>query len=82
MFRSIATASLLVLLAACATSPQHQATTATNTSCLATGSRIPLSPGDCAAFGRSYSDEELRQTGQVDVGPALRMLDPTITVQH
>jgi hypothetical protein len=81
MFRSIATASLLVLLAACATSPQHQATTATNTSCPVTGSRLPLSPGECAV-GRSYSGEELRQTGQVDVGPALRMLDPSITVHQ
>jgi len=78
MFRSIATASLLLVLAACATTPQNQATTATNTGCLATGSRIPLSPGDCAAFGRSYSGDELRQTGQVNVAPALRMLDPAI----
>lgn len=82
MFRSIATAGLLVLLAACATTPQNHATMATNTSCLATGSRIPLSPGDCAAFGRSYSDEQLRQTGQTEVGPALQMLDPDITVRH
>ncbi len=82
MFRPIATASLLALLAACATTPQNQATRATNTSCLSTGSRIPLSPGECAAPGRSYSEEELRQTGQVDVAPALRMLDPAITVQH
>ena len=78
MFRSLATASLLVLLAACATTAQNHATTATNTSCLSTGSRIP---GDCAA-GRSYSEDELRQTGQVDAAPALRMLDPSITVQH
>ena len=45
-----------------------------------TGSLIPAKRGQClqGAFGRSYSAEELRDTGQPRMGDALRMLDPAI----
>ncbi len=80
MFKSLLTgAFLLAMLAGCASAPQkHADTAAASTTCLTSGSRIPLSPGECASLGQSYSGEELRQTGQVNPGSALRMLDPAI----
>jgi hypothetical protein len=52
-------------------------------SCLTeTGPRLPLSPGQCASYGNSYSGQELQQTGRADVAQALRTLDPSITIQH
>ena len=45
-----------------------------------TGSRILPKPGHCLPVaGRSYTGKELRQTGQIDMGRALQMLDPSIT---
>jgi hypothetical protein len=53
-------------------------------SCLTdTGPRLPLSPGECAAYGRSYSAEDLRRTGhEENLARALQTLDPSITAQH
>ena len=80
MFKSLLTgACLLAVLAGCASAPQHADTAvAKSTTCIASGSRIPLSPGDCAALGQSYSGDELRQTGQVNPAAALRMVDPVV----
>lgn len=48
-----------------------------------TGSRIPAKPGECLPVaGRSYTGQELRNTGAIDTGRALQMLDPSITVRH
>jgi hypothetical protein len=50
---------------------------------LATASRIPAKPGECSASpGRTYSQTEVEQTGQTNLGEALQMLDPSITVHH
>lgn len=44
-----------------------------------TGSRIQSkSKQDCAAYGRSYSRDDLNGTGEVDVASALRKLDPAV----
>lgn len=44
-----------------------------------TGSRIQSrSKQDCAAYGRSYSRDDLNGTGEVDVASALRRLDPAV----
>lgn len=44
-----------------------------------TGSRIQSkSKRDCAAYGRSYSRDDLNGTGEVDVASALRRLDPAV----
>jgi hypothetical protein len=52
-------------------------------SCLTeTGPRVPLSPGQCASYGNSYSAKDLQQTGHADVAQALRTLDPSVTIQH
>jgi hypothetical protein len=50
---------------------------------LETASRIPQKPGTCSAVpGRSYSQADVERTGQFNVGDALQMLDPSITVHH
>jgi hypothetical protein len=52
-------------------------------SCLTdTGPRLPLSPGQCAAYGNAYSGKDLQQTGHENLAPALRTLDPSVTIQH
>jgi hypothetical protein len=47
-----------------------------------TGSLIPAKPGTCitGAPGRSYSRDDIDRTGQPTLGPALQMLDPSVTV--
>jgi hypothetical protein len=48
-----------------------------------TASRIPMRPGECSSTpGRAYSNEDIERTGQTDVGEALQMLDPSISVHH
>jgi hypothetical protein len=72
-------------LAACSTTPSHPA--------VHTASAIPpgwcakadgtaLRPGapGCDSLTKTYSGEQLRQTGFTDVGHALQMLDPDVTV--
>ncbi|TAM94883.1 MAG: hypothetical protein EPN40_11255 [Rhodanobacteraceae bacterium] len=46
-----------------------------------TGSHIPPPKGQCLPVaGNSYSREDIRRTGATDVGRALQMLDPAVTV--
>ncbi|WP_243041791.1 hypothetical protein [Dyella sedimenti] len=46
-----------------------------------TGSHIPAKPGTCLPVaGRSYSSKDIDSTGRTTLGPALRDLDPSITV--
>ena len=48
-----------------------------------TGSLIPPKKGDCLPVaGRSYSHDELRNTGAIDNAHALQMLDPSISLGH
>ncbi len=48
-----------------------------------TATRIPMRTGECSSTpGRSYSNEEVERTGQTNVGDALQMLDPSISVHH
>ena len=48
-----------------------------------TGSRLSPKSGDCSVSpGRSYSQTDVERTGKVDLGEALQMLDPSITVHH
>lgn len=47
-----------------------------------TGSMIRPKPGTCLPVaGRSYSQQDILNTGSPTVGPALQMLDPSITVR-
>lgn len=51
-------------------------------SCLqTTGSLIPAKPGTCLPVaGRSYTAQDIRNTGSPTLGPALQQLDPSITI--
>jgi hypothetical protein len=49
-----------------------------------TGSHIPPPKGQClpvAGNSYSYSQQDLQRTGATDVGRALQMLDPSVTVR-
>lgn len=53
-----------------------------NRNCLqTTGSLIPAKPGTCLPVaGRSYSQQDIQNTGSPTLGPALQQLDPSITI--
>lgn len=38
-----------------------------------------LKPDACPPFGRSYSQQDLRQTGHLNLARALQALDPSVT---
>ena len=89
MSATMRTAGVIVsglVLFGCATTPQNQskpvATAATQDSnCLTeTGSLIPAGKPGCRARGRSYSEADIQRTGSTNVGDALTLLDPSITV--
>jgi hypothetical protein len=79
MLRSFAVCAGALVLAACATSPSSTVTTAQGTAplCVPTASRLPTRDG-CNAPGQTYSQDQLRQTGQTSPADALRMLDPAV----
>lgn len=86
-------AALALLLAACAShtpraagaaqpAAQTQAAEALNPNCpRETGSRLPPTREDCARAGRSFSGQEMRDTGATNAADALRHLDPNATGQ-
>jgi hypothetical protein len=87
--RVVSAIAAALVLAACAATNQNvkpnatSAAVAKNPACLGqTGSRIPGDRADCMAFGRSYSGEDIDRTGRVNLGDALSVLDPSITVRH
>ncbi len=46
-----------------------------------TGSHIPPRTGQCLPVaGRSYSAQDIQRTGAINIGQALRTLDPAVTV--
>lgn len=45
-----------------------------------TATRIPVSPRECAGFGRVWTQEDVKTTGATSAGEALRLLDPSVTV--
>jgi hypothetical protein len=90
MFRSLLICAVVSASAlGCAgTQPRPDAQTASaalTTPCvpIQTASRIPAKPGACTATpGRSYSQTDIERTGKVNVGDALPLLDPSITIHH
>ncbi len=86
MTRAILTATCLAaLLVGCATpgAPQRSASATPPPGCVKdTGSRVAPKTGPCANFGRSWSGDDLRSTGEADVGDALQKLDPAVTIHH
>jgi hypothetical protein len=81
-----AMASILIL-AGCATGGSaavaRNPNTNPNPACLTqTGSRIAANGKDCSLVGQSYTGEDITRTGTTQVGDALRLLDPIVTVNH
>lgn len=72
-------------LVACSTTPSHPAAhtaAAVPAGWCAKADGTPLKPGSpgCNSATKTYSGEQLRQTGFTDVAHALQMLDPDVTV--
>jgi hypothetical protein len=72
-------------LAACSTTPSHPAVhtaAAIPAGWCSKADGTPLKPGSpgCNSLSKTYSGEQLRQTGFTDVAHALQMLDPDVTV--
>jgi hypothetical protein len=90
MFRTLLICAVVSASAlGCSSTPQPRpdtraAAAATPRPCsLPTASRIPARPDECSASpGRTYSQTDVERTGQTNVGDALQMLDPSITVHH
>jgi hypothetical protein len=61
---------------------QHSVPPVNSRQCIReTGSHIPPPKGQCLPVaGNSYSQQDLQRTGATDLGRALQMLDPSITV--
>lgn len=86
MLKSFAVGACLFLLSACASAPlkPDQATVANAkppAGCVGqTATLIPLKDSkSCAGFGNTYTKDDIDRTGQLTLGPALRMLDPSIS---
>jgi len=73
-------------VAACSTTPSHPAVhtaAAIPAGWCSKADGTPLKPGSpgCNSLSKTYSGEQLRQTGFLDVAHALQMLDPDVTVR-
>jgi hypothetical protein len=73
-------------LAACSTTASHPAAriaSAIPPGWCAQADGTPLKPGSpgCNSLTKTYSGDQLRQTGFTDVGHALQMLDPDVQVR-
>ena len=72
-------ACLATLLAGCAThAPGDQRVAANNPDCVrSTGTRIEDANRKCVdAPGSSYTQQDLQRTGEIDMGAALKKMDP------
>ena len=92
MLKSLAIASLVVSLAACAAAPTTPGSAPTPSTaaqvkpppgCVAqTATRIPVKDDTCAGFGSTHTKQDVDNTGQTDLSRALPMLDPSVTRTH
>jgi hypothetical protein len=88
--RTTSAIALLFVLVACAANTSDVKPNAAapgafaqNPACLTqTGSLIPDKNGNCAAFGRSYSKDDIDRTGSTTLGEALERMDSSVTVRH
>jgi hypothetical protein len=74
-----------LILAGCAAnvkpSAERSAAVAADPTCL-TDTGMRFSDTKCSAVGRSYTRDDIRNTGATQVGDALPLLDPSITVHR
>ena len=93
LIRTLGITVFLAAAAGCASGPQtHGNNTgapvavnrnALNCAPMDTATRLPPRPDACATGNvRTYSGEQLEQTGATQVGDALHYLDPEITIVH
>jgi len=95
--RTLAISAFLVALAGCATAPQRQANnTAGPPSTVPadrqalycappsdTATRLPPRQDQCSAGNvKTFTGEQLEETGATQTGDALRYLDPEVTIHH
>jgi hypothetical protein len=79
LLRIIAAGAAAAILAGCAATTAK--TMPDEPACMTeTGSRIPAKGDACTGIGRSYSNDEIRNTGATSAADALRLLDPSVTV--
>jgi hypothetical protein len=85
MLKTLVTGTCLILLAACASTPKSEPPKSAALAakppagCVShTATRLPRTDTDCAEFGQSYDQDDLKRTGYPDVGQALRNIDPSI----
>ncbi len=79
-----------LILGGCAATAQNAEPTpsasklsANDPTCLKdTGRLASTGSADCSMTGRSYSGEDIARTGKTDVGDALALMDPSITVHR
>ena len=77
---AIAAGLLLVGCTAATVKPQPAAAARNDRACV-TGTRISSSE-PCASPGRVYTDKDIQSTGATTAAEALRLLDPSITVNR
>ena len=92
MFRKIIFSVALGLwVAGCAhtpSTPSPQNATAKSTTSVGcapeSATRLPQRPDQCAAaaFGRSWTQDDLKRVGTIDVASGLQMLDTTVQAHH
>jgi len=90
MFRTLLICAVVsASVVGCSATPQPRpdtraAAAATTPPCsVPTASRLPARPDECSATpGRTYSQDDVQRTGQTNVGDALQLLDPSISVHH
>jgi hypothetical protein len=83
MLKTLALCAVASLAACSTTRPQAPQTAAVACAEQSAGSHLPLKAGQCTSSPvRSYSQTDIERTGQTDVGSALRLLDPSLTVHH
>jgi len=78
---------LAALLTACSTTGSEPPATARTAVAACppntTASRLQPRANECSASPvRTYSQDDVQRTGQPDLGNALQMLDPSISVHH
>ena len=67
-----------VAVAGCASLPAHQAPPIAAARACPKGAPT-VGPDACRPFTRSYSQQDLRQTGWTNLAQALQALDPSVT---
>lgn len=83
----LATACAALMLAACATTTPRQVQPVATASeppagCVAqVATHVPVKDSACAGFGATYTYKELQNTGQPYANQALRLLDPSVTLE-